>query len=75
MYQQCKQFGDSRRKLASLVYEMKSFTVHNLTRAFRKINSGNTMIDGVESVKSFVENLHQFGALSRHACTYTVVTK
>ncbi len=67
----CKQFDDNRRLVSKLVYSRRQFTVEEIIAAYRN-ERGNAIIDGFETIRSFIRGLEEHGALRMEHGKYVV---
>jgi len=68
----CKAIEDNRRLLSKLVFSKRSFTAEEIIRDY-KAERGNTIIDGFESVRSFLRGLEDSGSLRSESGKYVVI--
>jgi hypothetical protein len=66
----CTEYNNNRKKLADLIFRLRSFTEQELTDKFAKIKEGNGDIGGVQTIHDFLDDLRELDVLGFEAGRY-----
>jgi len=68
----CKEYNDTREKLAELVFKMQTFTEEELTAQLREARQGSTEIGRGQTIYAFLDELREIGVLGFKCGRYSV---
>jgi hypothetical protein len=57
-------FDQNREQLTNLIYSLNEFTEDGLVERFKKESNGSTLIDGIQTISSYLKELTQIGVIS-----------
>jgi hypothetical protein len=68
----CREYDKNREKLSDLIFELQEFTEEQLKQAFNQRCQGNAKIGRLQTVRGYLGDLCEFGALRFEAGRYYV---
>lgn len=68
----CDRFTRNREKLVDLVYDLRTFGEQEIVEVFKKQQNGDIVIDGSQTVKQYLRDLREQGALQYDHGKYSI---